>query len=202
MGINEGLFFLQAAIIRVVCECCRQMGSGALTAWLSIQIVLANLLVLKMVNLFGLEVTVSDAYSIGALYCLNALRETHGRLQAQYAVLASFVLVMAVAGLFWVHLAFEAISGGGMALLYRQLLGEIWPIMLISNVIFVGIQVLDYVLFGVMQVRYREYGFAFRVGMSIGLTQIIDTALFTYWALGGYGVNFWHVFIWSYGLKW
>ena len=198
---NELLFLMQVVVVIAACKFCQQVGSCALTSWLSIQVVLANLLVLKMVNLFGLEVTVSDVYSIGSLYCLNVLRETHGRLRAKYAVLTSFVLVFVVVGMFCLHLAFVPSGDGKESILYQELLGQVWPIMLISNLIFVLVQLFDYVVFGFLQSRYGHYRFAFRLMMSIGLTQILDTALFTYWALSDLGVNFWNVFIWSYGLK-
>lgn len=199
--INEYLFFTQVVIVALICACCSRLGSGALTSWLCIQSILANLLVLKMVGLFGLDVTAADAFSIGSLYCLNILRENHGQKSAQVAVVSSFFLLLATAVLFIIHLAFIPSATDKISVQYTEVFGKIIPIMGVSGCIFSLVQIMDYILFGYFQRKIGNYSLAFRIFLSIVCTQVFDTALFTYWALGGWISTFWHVFIWSYVLK-
>ena len=198
---NELLFFIQIFAVAMITRLCRGLGPSALVAWLCLQAVLANVLVLKMVTLFGMDVTVSDAYTIGSLYTLNLLQAHYGRRQAQTAVLASFCLMLAVALLLALHLQFSASTVDSMALVYAKLFQAILPIMLTSAVIFTLIQCVDYALFGYLQTHYGRLSVSLRIVLSILVSQCADTYLFTYWALGGWIASFAAVFFWSYALK-
>ena len=201
IGSNEAMFIGQIMVVSAVSILCRALGSQALVSWLCIQSILANLLVLKMVNLFGLDVTVSDAFTIGSLYCLNLLREDYNQEMAQKAVACSFVLLLMVGLLLSIHLAFEANASDQMSHAYQSLFSAIIPIITISSCLFFVTQVLDYIFFNVMKSSLQSHHLAMRMFISIAITQVIDTALFTYWALGSWVAQFWHVFLWSYCIK-
>ena len=195
------MFIGQIMVVSAVSILCRALGSQALVSWLCIQSILANLLVLKMVNLFGLDVTVSDAFTIGSLYCLNLLREDYNQEMAKKAVACSFVLLLMVGLLLSIHLAFEANASDQMSHAYQSLFSAIIPIITISSCLFFVTQVLDYIFFNVMKSSLQSHHLAMRMFISIAITQVIDTALFTYWALGSWVAQFWHVFLWSYCIK-
>ena len=138
--INEYLFFTQVSIVALICACCSRLGSSALTSWLCIQYILANLLVLKMVGLFGLDVTAADAFSIGSLYCLNILRENHGQRAAQMAVVSSFLLLLATGVLLSIHLGFAPSATDKISGQHNEVFGKIIPIMGVSGCIFLLVQ--------------------------------------------------------------
>lgn len=201
IGSNEAMFIGQIIIVSAISILCRALGSQALVSWLCIQSILANLLVLKMVNLFGLDVTVSDAFTIGSLYCLNLLREDYDQAIAKKAVTCSFILLLTVGLLLSIHLAFKANTSDRMGPVYQSLFSAIIPIITLSGCLFLLTQLLDYFLFNMMKSSLPSRQLAMRMFISISITQVIDTALFTYWALGSWVAQFWHVFFWSYCIK-
>lgn len=199
--LNESLFAAQTVSVVLVCWFCRQLGSGALSSWLSVQALLANLLVLKLVHLFNLEVTVADCFGIGAIFTLNLLREYHGPDAAKRAMVTSVFLMMATAWFFTLHECFQVSNADTLAEVYSALLVNITPIILVSATVFLIVQIIDYILFGYLQSRFGHYSLGLRMLLSMGLSQLVDTSLFTYWALGNWAPDFFQVFVWSYGLK-
>ena len=198
---NEAIFALQIGTIIITSTMMRHLGAPALTSWLCLQSILANLLVLKLVRLFGLEVTVADGFIIGSLYALNMLREDFGRPAARLAMGTAFLLTLSVMTLLTIHGMFEPSLLDPMSGTYQILLDGVIPIMRWSCGIFLCTQCQDYLVFGLLRRYAPEAHVAWRVFISIASTQIVDTALFTYWALGGWVTQFWDVFIWSYLIK-
>ena len=123
---NEILFLLQVACIIIVCWGCQLLGRSALVSWLCLQGVLANILVLKLVRLFQLEVTITDAFSIGSLYCVNILRARYGKRAAQEGVATAFLLSMSTALFLTLHNQFAAIEGGQIILCMTNFLSTLY----------------------------------------------------------------------------
>ena len=73
--MNELLFIIHSIIIACFSLVALSLGSGALIAYVSLQCILANLMVLKQVTLFGLSATCADPFTIGATLGLNMLQE-------------------------------------------------------------------------------------------------------------------------------
>ena len=199
--VNDLLFLLQILVVTGMCLVCQSLGLAALVSWLCLQSVLANILVLKMVMIFGLDVTVADAFMIGSLFCLNLIREYHGREACQSAILASLVCLLFTLLLFWIHLLFIPSSSDQMSSHYHVILSSVLPIMTVSGCVFTLVQIMDYYLFGYLKHSMQHVGLAWRVMISLTTTQVFDTALFTYWALGGWISSYLSVFFWSYALK-
>src|SRR5262245_1548495 len=88
--LNMLLFLASCALIAGFAWYFSRMGQGALTAWIAILSLLANLFVLKQINLVGLNATASDIFAIGNLLALNLLQEKYGRQATQHAIWASF----------------------------------------------------------------------------------------------------------------
>ena len=70
---------------------CLSVGDVALTVFVSLMTLLANILVLKTTVLFGLEVTCCDAFAVLGLFALNAIQRIHGKPAALRAVVVSLV---------------------------------------------------------------------------------------------------------------
>ncbi len=198
---NEVYFIIQIMTVLITSLITRQLGSQAMVSWLCLQSILANLLVLKMISLFGLEVTGSDAFMIGSLYTLNLIREDHGATQAKKAVMSSLLLMASTAGIFSLHCAFQPVTSDQIAPIYHTLLSGVIPVMGWSGIIFLPAQVIDYSLFSMLKRIIPNHQLAWRLFLSIAITQVADTALFTYWALDGWCSQFWDVFFWSYAIK-
>ena len=198
---NEAYFIIQITTVLITSVITRRLGSQAMVSWLCLQSILANLLVLKMIYLFGLEVTGSDAFMIGSLYTLNLIREDHGATEAKKAVMTSLLLMASTAGIFSIHCAFQSVASDQIAPVYHTLLSGVIPVMGWSGIIFLLAQVIDYSLFSMLKRIMPNHQLAWRLFLSIAITQVADTALFTYWALDGWCSQFWDVLFWGYAIK-
>tara|TARA_B100001989_G_scaffold252614_1_gene235327 strand:+ start:1887 stop:2585 length:699 start_codon:yes stop_codon:yes gene_type:complete len=199
--INNILFFAQVFVVSGMCLLCRSFGLAAMVSWLCLQSILANLLVLKMVTLFGLDVTVSDAFMIGSLFSLNLIREDYGRAACQQAILTSLFCLVVTILLFWLHMAFTPSTSDQMSQHYQHIFSAVLPIMLVSGCVFTFVQIFDYYLFGYLKSTMGQDNLTWRLFISLASSQVLDTALFTYWALGSWVASFISVFFWSYALK-
>ena len=90
------LFFLVSCIIVTlfarICE--RLLGSEGLIAWIALCSVLANLFVLKQINLLGLNAAASDIFAVSSLLGLNLLQEKKGFEIAQKAIATTFLCLL------------------------------------------------------------------------------------------------------------
>ena len=58
--MNEALFFVQVIVVMLFALIALRIGKEALTVWVVLQALLANLFVMKQMSFFGFEVTCSD----------------------------------------------------------------------------------------------------------------------------------------------
>src|ERR1700730_16705855 len=84
-----------------------RMGQSALTAWITVLSLLANLFVLKQITILGLNATASDVYAIGSLLALNLLQEKYGRESASKAIWISFCTLCFFVLMGQIHLWYE-----------------------------------------------------------------------------------------------
>lgn len=87
---NFLLFLLSCALVAGFSWYFCIQGKGALTTWIALVSLMANLFVLKQIDLFGFNATASDVFAVGSLLGLNLLQEKFGREAAQRAIWVSF----------------------------------------------------------------------------------------------------------------
>ncbi|MBU6446498.1 MAG: queuosine precursor transporter, partial [Verrucomicrobia bacterium] len=105
--MNELIFFLHIWIVLAFALGALRLGQAALTAFIGLQGVLANLLVVKQMSLFGLTVTCSDVFSIGGILSLNLLQEYFGKDAAKRAVNISLGALLFFALMSQIHLFYQ-----------------------------------------------------------------------------------------------
>jgi uncharacterized integral membrane protein (TIGR00697 family) len=159
-------------------------GSIALSGWICLQAVLANLFVLKQMDLFGYAVTCSDAFAIGMLFGLNLLREYIGKKEAAQAMRASFLLMAFFVIFSQIHLLYAPHSFDATHFLYALLLNPAPRLLLASLATFYIVQRFDLFLFGAIQ--KLPLPFSLRNMGSTAISQAVDTVLFS--CLGLYGI--------------
>ena len=92
--MNELIFFAHVIIISLFTIFSLKISKEALVAFIALYCVLANLLVLKQITLFGLHPTASDAFSVGAILGLNLLQEYYGKITAKKAIWTCFLALV------------------------------------------------------------------------------------------------------------
>lgn len=197
--MNELLFFIQIAAMFLFAYKALRLGSGALIAFVSIQAILANFFVLKQMHFFGFEVTCSDAFAVGGVLGLNLLREYFGQKEAKKAIWISFFFMLFFVVFSKLHLLFTPSVHDTTQLAYLQLLSPAPRILLASLAVFFIVQQFDMRLFNMLS--RSTIPFYLRNGISLTLSQLLDTLLFSFLGLYGLVANITHIILISFLIK-
>lgn len=199
--MNEFVFFFHLFAIIVFGLGALRWGREALCVWVVIQALLANIFVLKQVELFGFHVTASDCYAIGSMFGLNLIQEYFGKDSARktgwiclYFML--FFIAMSQFHLLYIpssydnsHEAFSLILGAAPRLLFASLLS------------FAIVQACDRKLFGSLRQSIPSLSFFWRNSITSSLSQAIDTILFSIIGLWGLVGRLDHIILVSFAVK-
>lgn len=160
-----------------------------------------NLFVLKQINLLGLEVTASESLAVGYLLGLSLIQEFYGRKAARQHVLISMTVSIGFLILAWVHLSYSPNSYDLAHSLYVQLLKPLPRLIGASLLSFLTIQVVDIAFFQYLRQKTQGKWFAGRTGLTLILSQLLDTLLFSFLGLYGLVHNIIHIMIVSFTIK-
>jgi queuosine precursor transporter len=199
--MNELIFIVHACIVSICALGALALGKAALTTFISIMCILANLFVLKQIILCGFNATTSDALSIGATIGLNLMLEYYGRAAAQRAIGISFASILVYTVLSYMHLLYIPSACDVSNTHFIALLAIMPRILLASCTVYVIVQALDYHLYTFLNYALKNRYFIMRNYISVIICQLLDTILFSF--LGLYGIidNIWHVIMVSYTIK-
>lgn len=199
--INELLFFVQVlCTVAFALAACR-LGSAALTTWVALQALIANLFVLKQITLFGFDVTASDTFAIGSLAGLNFLQEYYGKEEAQKATKTCFFFLCFFTLISQLHLLYEASLHDSSQSAFLTLLSPAPRLFLASLGTFFIVQRIDIVFFAFLQKKLPQLSFAGRMALSLTTLQLLDTILFSVTGLYGLVVSLADVILISFLIK-
>lgn len=184
--MNEILFFFQIILVIGFVLGALKLGKEALTSWVVIQAIVANLFVVKQITLFGFQVTASDVFAIGSLLALNLLQEFFSRESANKATLVCFYIMLFFASISQIHLLFEPNNHDFSHSSFVTILSLSPRLLFASMTVFFLVQQVDIHLFGFLKNNFPKWGFAFRLSLSLILSQLLDTILFSF--IGLYGI--------------
>src|SRR3972149_3921393 len=105
--MNEILFSFHILLIIGFSLGALRLGKEALIALISMEALLANLLVLKQMTFFGLTITCTDVFAIGTILGLNLLQEYFGKESASKAAWICFFLLVFFALMSQIHLFYK-----------------------------------------------------------------------------------------------
>jgi uncharacterized integral membrane protein (TIGR00697 family) len=199
--MNEILFFLQILLIASFALGALKLGQGALTAWVAIQALIANLFVLKQIRLFGIDVTASDAFAIGSLLGLNFLREYFGQTAARKAVAICFFFMLFFTLASQLHLLYEPSPHDTAHSAFVTLLSPSPRLLIASMAVFLIVQFVDISLFAFIKDRMPRLGFSIRSSISLVFSQFLDTILFSFAGLYGIVVSVIDIILISFVIK-
>lgn len=199
--MNETLFFLHLFAVCLFLWPALKKGKEGLFCWIGLQPILANLFVLKQIELFGFIVTCSDVYAVSTALGLNLLQEYYGKEAAKKAVWLCFYLLVFFVAMSLVHLLYLASPLDNTQHAYMQIFSATPRLVVASIVSFSLVQWLDVQFFGFLKKKFAKTSLFTRNIMSLTLSQFVDTLLFTFLGLWGLVSMLFDVFLVSFFIK-
>ncbi len=201
MFANEILFFTHTFLVIGLVLIASRLGKAALIGLIALQAVFANLFVVKQMSLFGFSVTCSDVFAIGGILGLNLLQERYGREEANKAIKASFLGLVFFMAMSKFHLWYAPIAADLTQGAFEQILSQTTRISTASIAVYFIVQKIDLRLFGYLQALFSGKYLPLRVGVSLCLTQALDTVLFSFLGLYGLVDSIFDVIVVSFFIK-
>lgn len=199
--MNEAIFFLHIFSVIGITLMVSRMGRHALISFIVLQPILANFFVIKQMSLFGFSVTCSDVFAIGGILGLNLLQENYGRPEANKAIKMAFFALLFFMAMSQIHLWYQPIPQDETQQAFSLILSNTPRIALSSLGVYFLVQKLDLRLFGWLQLLFRGKYLPFRIGISLVVTQLLDTILFSILGLYGLVASLWDVIVVSFLIK-
>lgn len=199
--MNELIFILHACFIVLACLAALRQGKNALISFIALSCVLANVFVLKQTTLFGLYVTCSDAFTIGATLGLNLLQEYFGKTETKKSIWINFGSLLFLAIVSKIHLLYKPALVDVTNPSYEIIFGPAPRIVIASLVVFLIAQTLDAKLYGIFKKLLSDRFLVLRNYASLFISQLVDTVLFSFLGLYGLIDNVWHIILVSYAVK-
>lgn len=170
---------------------------GAL--FVSFMVLLANIFIVKQIDLFGLHVTASDAYFISAACTLNVIQEMYGRQVAKEAMVQSFFGLILFSLMSQMQFLYQANEFDEVSDALYQVFNPTLRISFASLLSYWLTQRLDLILY--RMTRKMSFSHVSACFIAVGLSQFCDTLLFSVLALAGVVGNLLHVMFFSYSVK-
>jgi hypothetical protein len=199
--MNEVVFFIHVLVAIFFLLASLRLGKEALIACISLQAVLANLFVIKQTELFGFEVTCSDVYAIGSMLGLNLLQEFFGRKWVKKTIWICFCAIVLFGITSQIHLLYEPGAHDTKHSAFATILTLTPRIIIASFISYFIVQHIDMRLYGYLQTRWKSFSIVWRTTMTLVLSQLIDTALFSFLALYGIVDSILDVFLLGFTMK-
>lgn len=199
--MNEILFILHVAIVVGFGFGALRMGSSALTAWIALQAVLANLFVIKQICFLHFHVTCSDVFAIGNLLGLNLLREYFGKEVAKRALWTCFFIMLFFVAMTQIHLLYHPSPFDHSQASFHTILSSSPRLLITSLAVFLIVQHIDIRVFGYTKHRFQNIPLSVRNACCLSMTQCLDTVLFSIFGLWGLVAHLSDIILMSFLIK-
>lgn len=199
--MNETIFILHTLFISGIVLFAKRFGKEALIALGSTLWLLANLFVVKQIELFGLNVTSSDAFVIGSTLITALLTEYYGKEAAKKAIYISFGLQILFSLLSIIHLSYLPSTTDESQLHFSRLLTSVPRIVFASITAFVVAELTSVALAYKLKVKFNSQYFTLRTFAVLLITQALDTILFGFIGLFGIVSSLMSIMLVSFLLK-
>jgi queuosine precursor transporter len=197
--MNESLFCIHILTVLIFLGIAVRLGQHALMVFVALSGLFANLFVLKQTVLFGLHVTCSDVFTVGGILGLNLLQELFGRAAAQKAVRISLFALLLFVAMSQIHLLYTPSPFDQMQGAYRSILSNAPRIVGASIGVYYLVQCFDVLFFGFLKGLIPNL--AWRLALSLTVSQAIDTVLFSFFGLYGLVASMLDIILISFAVK-
>ncbi len=195
--MNEIFFLTQILLNLGFTILAARTSQQALTALIALNAVLANFFVVKQMELFGLTVTCSDVFAVGCILGLNLMQEYFGKEAAKKTTRISFLAMIFFILISQIHLWYVPAAVDTSHAAFYQILKFTPRIVIASVAVFYIVQKFDIFFFGIL----KKLRLGIRIGISLFVSQLIDTILFSFAGLYGIAHSILDVIIMSFTIK-
>lgn len=182
----------------------RIFGRVGLLCWLSVAIIIANLQVMKIVNLFGLTTSLGNVTYATSFLATDIISENHGSRKARQAVMLGFFALLSLTFFMGLTLLFKP-SPVDYAQDSMQKLYAVFPRIALASFMAYGVsQIHDVWIYARFKKRQPATKWIWlRNNLSTMLSQAIDSFLFVAIAFAGRvpSREFWEIAISTYLMK-
>jgi len=196
---NEFLFFMQTTVLGLASFGASLLGPHALVSFICLQALCANIFVAKQIIIFGLHATCADAFSVSAAIALILAQEQYGYQLAKNAVFISFGSMIFFSIISQLHLLYIPIITDTAHIHYQELFSPMPRIMIASLMAFFIAQLSD--MYGYRLMRKVPISPLIASPLTIAISQLIDTILFTFLALSTITNHPFEIITISYSIK-
>jgi queuosine precursor transporter len=199
-----GLIFVIVNFILVLAMY-KIFGRTGLFVWIGVSTILANLQVIKTIEIFGLTATLGNAMYGTAFLVTDILNEKHGKKEAQKAVWLGFFTLLIMTIIMQMVLVFDPHPDDFAQGSLETIFGMIPRIAIGSLAAYLISQFADVYIFAFLKKKFpKDSQFWIRNNGSTMISQLLDTLVFTSIAfLGAFPFDVWiQIVITTYLLKW
>ncbi|MGB8467537.1 MAG: queuosine precursor transporter [Candidatus Babeliales bacterium] len=198
---NELIFLIHSIIVSLGAVSACFFGKQALTSFVSMCYIMANILITKQILLFGFHATATDAYIIGSSLGMNLLNEFYGKASARAALYISFLMALFFLVLSMVHIAYIPSAIDTYHVHFVALFTPTPRIIIASFVSYFISQTVEYTLYNYLKSHFKDTYFIRRNWATLSISQLIDTVIFSFLGLYGILSNIGSIILVSYSLK-
>ncbi|WP_026581145.1 queuosine precursor transporter [Bacillus sp. J33] len=198
-----GLFFAIVNFILVLAMY-RLFGKTGLFVWIGFSTVMANLQVVKTIEMFGLTATLGNAMYGTAFLVTDILNEKYGKDEAKKAVWLGFFTLLAMTLIMQMVLLFKPHESDFAQEALSTIFSILPRIAAGSLAAYLASQLTDVYIFSFLKKKFpKENQFWIRNNGSTLISQLLDTLIFTSIAfLGVFPIEDWvQIFFTTYILK-
>ncbi|MRX70926.1 queuosine precursor transporter [Bacillus lacus] len=180
----------------------KQFGKTGLFVWLGISTVIANIQVVKTVELFGLTATLGNIMYGSAFFVTDIINEKYGKEEAKKAVWLGFATLITMTFIMQATLLFQPHEIDFAHESLQTIFGLLPRIAIGSLAAYLISQHLDVSIYQYLKTRFPKQLWIRNNGSTF-LSQLLDTAVFTTIAFWGvYPFDVWiQIFITTYLIK-
>jgi len=199
--MNEILFLAHILLVILFLLVALRLGKNYLLVFAAIQALIANLFVIKQIDLFTKTVTTTDVFIIGAIFSQNLLQEYFGKNIAIKTIKISFFSMLFFLVMSKIHLLYSPSPLDTTQGSFQKILENSPRIVISSICVFFITQRLDVYFFGFLKKIFNQKFLPLRMGISSIVVQLIDTVLFSFLALFGIVDHIFDIMLFSFIIK-
>lgn len=199
--MNEIIFLIHILCVSFASLWALRLGKAALMTFVALQVICANLFVFKQMHIFGWTLTCSDAFAVGAILGVNLIQEYFGMKEARAAIWRSFFFLFFFLAMGWILVAYVPLHNDPYHAAFELLFSHSLRVCVASVGVYALVQFWDVQFFKWLKNWFRGDYLPFRIGLSLVVSQGLDTVLFSFAGLYGIVASIGNVILMSFCIK-
>lgn len=199
--INELLFITHVTSVSLGALFFARIGKEALITYISILFLMANIFVIKQIDLFNFCVTSADAFIVGISLSCNLLQEFWDKQSARRAIWISFASCACYMLIAKIIVLYNPAACDDTQIHFAHITANTIRITLASSIAYLITQFIDLQLYAIVKQAMHDKYFVARNYFAITISQLVDTILFSFLGLWGIVANIGDIIILSFSIK-